>query len=112
MGRVYVERLPEGQVYSCNSCGAHITRNKDVLCKSFHGRFGRAYLVNQAVNVTLGTKDERMLMTGLHTVCDVFCTRCHNPVGWTYLHAFEESQKYKEGKFTVEKMKLVKDGWK
>lgn len=41
-----------------------------------------------------------MLMTGLHTVCDVFCTRCDNPVGWTYLQAFEESQKYKEGKFT------------
>ena len=33
MGRVYVERLSGSEVYACNSCGAHITRNKDVLCK-------------------------------------------------------------------------------
>ncbi len=32
-------------------------------------------------------------------VCDVSCVRCSNPVGWTYLHAFEPSQKYKESRF-------------
>lgn len=45
-------------------------------------------------------------MTGLHTVCDIFCKRCKGMVGWTYLRAYESSQKYKEGKFIIEKINL------
>jgi Yippee zinc-binding/DNA-binding /Mis18, centromere assembly len=47
-----------------------------------------------------------MLITGLHSVCDISCTRCHSIVGWTYAKAYEQSQKYKEGKFIVEKINL------
>lgn len=61
-----------------------------------------------SINVTIGPKEDRVLTTGLHTVCDIFCASCDDNVGWTYLHAFEESQKYKEGKFIIEKEKMVK----
>lgn len=37
------------------------------------------------VNVTLGPKEERMMMTGLHTVADIFCVKCGSIVGWTYV---------------------------
>ena len=40
-------------------------------------------------NVGLGTKEERMLMTGLHTVADIFCGSCGGCLGWKYLEAFE-----------------------
>ena len=45
-------------------------------------------------------------MTGLHSVCDIFCKRCKTLVGWTYEKAYEPSQKYKEGKFIIEKINL------
>lgn len=70
-----------------------------------------------------------MLITGLHTVADVYCNSCHTVLGWKYVRAhpsiprraaeplvltraprqveaFEESQKYKEGKCIIEKAKM------
>lgn len=37
------------------------------------------------VNVTLGDKEERIMMTGSHTVADIFCVRCGSIVGWKYV---------------------------
>ena len=67
---------------------------------------GRAYLFDQCVNVTIGPVEDRMLITGLHSVCDIFCRRCKGMVGWTYARAYESSQKYKEGKYIIEKINL------
>ena len=67
---------------------------------------GRAYLFDQCVNVNVGPPEDRHLMTGLHSVCDIFCKRCKHLVGWTYAKAYESSQKYKEGKFIIEKINL------
>ena len=61
-----------------------------------------------SVNVTLGPREDRLLMTGLHTVADIHCTTCGAVLGWKYEMAFEESQKYKEGKFIIEKAKVLK----
>lgn len=41
------------------------------------GRGGRAYLFNTAVNVYTGALEKRVLITGLHTVCDIFCVNCN-----------------------------------
>jgi Yippee zinc-binding/DNA-binding /Mis18, centromere assembly len=67
---------------------------------------GRAYLFDNCVNVRIGPAEDRRLMTGLHSVCDIFCIRCETMVGWTYTRAYEHSQKYKEGKFVIEKINL------
>ncbi|KAK4392306.1 protein yippee-like [Sesamum angolense] len=45
-------------------------------CQSFHCRHGKAYLFDKVVNVTVGEKEERMMMTGMHTVVDIFCVAC------------------------------------
>lgn len=98
--------LDGGSVYTCSHCRTHLTSHDDIVSKSFHGRHGRAFLLGQCVNVTLGESEERRLITGLHTVCDIFCKRCKTLIGWTYLKAYEMSQKYKEGKFIIEKINL------
>mmetsp|Transcript_30077 Transcript_30077/g.34969 ORF Transcript_30077/g.34969 Transcript_30077/m.34969 type:complete len:227 (-) Transcript_30077:249-929(-) len=67
---------------------------------------GRAYLFDQCVNMTIGPPEDRRLMTGLHSVNDIFCKRCKTLIGWTYSKAYEQSQKYKEGKFIIEKIHL------
>ncbi len=96
------------------------------------------------INVSEGPSEERILITGLHTVCDIYCNVCQTVLGWKYVnypstpeihlavelnsaatcltiaaspcasqeHAFEESQKYKEGKFIVEKLRMMcNEGW-
>ena len=55
----------------------------------------------------LGPKEERALMTGLHSVADIYCCACNSRLGWKYIEAFESSQKYKEGHFIVEKECIV-----
>ncbi|CAK0784845.1 hypothetical protein CVIRNUC_008050 [Coccomyxa viridis] len=110
MGRPFRQYLNGSRIYACNTCHCHSADAEDVESKSFQGRHGRAFLFSHVVNVTLGPKEERLLMTGLHTVADIYCTCCNTVLGWKYERAFEESQKYKEGKYILEKAKLMKDG--
>lgn len=63
------------------------------------------------MNIVLGQKENRQLITGLHTVADVHCCDCNEVLGWKYIQAFEAQQKYKEGKFILEKPKIVKENW-
>jgi len=54
----------------------------------------------------------RQLVTGAHTVSDVSCRSCGCIVGWKYVDAVEEAQKYKIGKFILETKRVVKSaGW-
>ncbi|KAL8462970.1 hypothetical protein ACS0TY_033832 [Phlomoides rotata] len=105
MGRIFEVTL-EGKIYSCKHCGTHLALTDDIVSKSFHCRHGRAYLFSKVVNVTLGEKEERMMMTGSHVVADIFCVRCGSIVGWKYETAQEKSQKYKEGKSVLERFKI------
>lgn len=94
---------------SCVKCRTHLTQYDDVISKSFHGRSGRGFLVRETVNTKLGRREERVLMTGLHTVCDVMCMNCSTCIGWKYEQAFNPSQHYKVGKFIVEQAKVKKE---
>ncbi|CAK7314248.1 Protein yippee-like 1 [Vulpes lagopus] len=99
------------QVQNFSSC-----HNKSVTTfsslQSFQGSQGRAYLFNSVVNVGCGPAEERVLLTGLHAVADIYCENCKTTLGWKYEHAFESSQKYKEGKFIIELAHMIKDnGW-
>ncbi|KAH9767058.1 protein yippee-like [Citrus sinensis] len=60
----------------------------------------------KTVNVSVGEKEERLMMTGMHTVADIFCVGCGSIVGWKYETAHEKSQKYKEGKSVLERFKV------
>ena len=42
------------------------------------------------------------MTTGRHIVRDIKCRGCSHTVGWKYDKAFENSEKYKEGKFILE----------
>ncbi|KAB1218725.1 Protein yippee-like [Morella rubra] len=63
--------------------------------------------MHDSVNVTVGEEEERMMITGWHTVVDIFCVGCGSIVGWKYEAAHEKSQKYKEGKFILERFKVL-----
>lgn len=59
------------------------------------------------MNVAVGPKEDRHLITGLHTVADIYCSDCQELLGWKYERAYEPSQRYKEGKFILERSKIV-----
>ena len=42
------------------------------------------------------------MTTGMHTIRVLYCIDCHENVGWKYEIAYEEDQKYKEGRFILE----------
>uniref|UniRef100_A0A1J3D5C5 Protein yippee-like n=1 Tax=Noccaea caerulescens TaxID=107243 RepID=A0A1J3D5C5_NOCCA len=105
MGRLFVVNL-EGKIYSCKHCKTHLALCEDIISKSFHCKHGKAYLFNKVANVSVGETEERMMMTGKHTVADIFCVSCGSIVGWRYETAHEKSQKYKEGKSVLERFKI------
>ncbi|XP_024365533.1 protein yippee-like At4g27745 isoform X2 [Physcomitrium patens] len=103
--------IPGPRIYSCCNCRCHVADHDEIISKCFQGRNGRAYLFTNVVNVTIGVKEDRQLRTGLHTVADICCYQCQEVLGWKYEKAFEESQKYKEGKYILEKVKVMKENW-
>lgn len=54
------------------------------------------------VNVSVGSPEKRSLVTGIHVVADITCATCGVKIGWKYVDAREQAQKYKVGKFILE----------
>ncbi|KAK3520182.1 hypothetical protein QTP70_017938, partial [Hemibagrus guttatus] len=81
--------------YSCVHCRAHLANHDELISKSFQGSQGRAYLFNSVVNVGCGPAEERLLLTGLHAVADIYCENCHTTLGWKYVGCeLEEREKF------------------
>ena len=97
MGRVFLRYVEAETVHCCAACRAHLAAHEAIISKAFQGRHGRAYLFADVVNVNSGPTENRLLLTGLHVVADIYCNACDTRLGWKYVEAFEESQKYKEG---------------
>lgn len=38
------------------------------------------------VNISMGPLEERMMLSGMHTVADIFCCCCGQNVGWKYVN--------------------------
>lgn len=56
------------------------------------GRQGRGLQVSSGgcllpcrVNVGCGPAEERVLLTGLHAVADIYCENCKTTLGWKYV---------------------------
>ncbi|EOY13083.1 Yippee family zinc-binding protein, putative isoform 2, partial [Theobroma cacao] len=83
MGRIFVVEL-DGRSYRCKFCRTHLALPEDLASRSFHCRRGKAYLFNNAVNITVGALEDRVMISGMHTVADIFCCCCGQIVGWKY----------------------------
>ncbi|KAF2445415.1 yippee-domain-containing protein [Karstenula rhodostoma CBS 690.94] len=119
----------------CAKCLADLIPTTSIISKGFTGRHGRAYLVSPPPPTTLhpsppkpGANTDmapgdlpnththkavpRQLVTGAHTVSDISCRVCDSVLGWKYVEAEEESQRYKVGKYILETKRVVRGtGW-
>eukprot|EP01110_Echinostelium_bisporum_P012448 TRINITY_DN703_c0_g1_i2.p1 TRINITY_DN703_c0_g1~~TRINITY_DN703_c0_g1_i2.p1 ORF type:complete len:113 (+),score=8.41 TRINITY_DN703_c0_g1_i2:160-498(+) len=108
MGRFFLNYLSGESVYCCSSCHTQLANSEEVLSKAFQGRGGKAYLFASVVNICSGELEDRVFNSGEYTVRDIICLVCLNVIGWKYEVSKEESQKWKVGKFIIEKQKMVK----
>ncbi|MCJ1237369.1 hypothetical protein MMC14_005354 [Varicellaria rhodocarpa] len=102
----------------CARCAADLCFTSHIISKGFTGRHGRAYLVSgpknssRSIDATCLPNTHvhkavpRQLVTGAHTVSDVSCAFCGSLLGWKYVAAEEETQRYKVGKFILETKKI------
>ncbi|KAK7976129.1 map kinase [Apiospora arundinis] len=104
----------------CSTCSSDLAFASQIVSKGFTGRYGRAYLVSPPendgkggpgtgtlINVKVGKPESRLLVTGSHVVADITCNICHAKVGWKYVDAKEDNQKYKIGKYILETNRTV-----
>ncbi|SMR56364.1 unnamed protein product [Zymoseptoria tritici ST99CH_3D1] len=132
----YLNSSPTSHLH-CARCLSDLAPTTQIISKGFTGRHGRAYLVSapslphSSINPSnlLTTKARndalpnlpntyvhrpvpRQLVTGAHTVGDISCALCGSVLGWKYVSAEEESQRYKVGKFILETGRVCRrDGW-
>lgn len=66
-------------------------------------------MFTQAMNIVVGQKREKELITGHFTIADIYCANCRQELGWKYIRAYDDRQKYKEGRFIIEKAKILKE---
>jgi Yippee zinc-binding/DNA-binding /Mis18, centromere assembly len=111
MGKGYYAYLDSKKIYVCNYCKVHLSSRAGLESKDFWAGDGRAFLYNIAINIYLGELESRMLRTGMHSVRDIFCKSCNHKLGWKYEWASEPEQKYKEGKFILERNHIEKIEW-
>lgn len=43
------------------------------------------FVPQHRVNVGCGPAEERVLLTGLHAVADIYCENCKTTLGWKYV---------------------------
>ena len=66
-------------------------------------------MFSHAMNIIVGQNHDKELITGLYTIAEIFCCNCGQELGWKYIRASEDRQKFKEGKFIIERAKIVKE---
>ncbi|KAK9835611.1 hypothetical protein WJX74_004193 [Apatococcus lobatus] len=111
MGRPFLSHITEDRFakYTCASCGADIASHGQLLWEGYMGVRQPALLFTVTLNLdTAASLREEQLSTGCYVLADVTCRACSSPMGWSYLHASNEEQKYKEGCTLLQKSMLKK----
>jgi hypothetical protein len=102
MGLAYNVYLNSEKIFGCKHCKTHLASADAIISRNFRGQHGKAYLFDSVVNISQAEAVERSMTTGRHEVRDISCRQCKETVGWKYDKAYEEREKYKEGKYILE----------
>lgn len=81
----YFLHIFQGHAYPASeTCSYYYSQEHDLqMDASDNTHF--VFLIRGSVNITVGEKEERMMITGMHTVVDIFCVGCGAIVGWKYV---------------------------
>ncbi|KWU42960.1 yippee-domain-containing protein [Rhodotorula sp. JG-1b] len=103
--------LPPAHVplFRCQQCTLPLALTDSLVSRAFQGSSGPAILVRNACNVKEGERENKVLMSGRHVIATIRCTGCDTELGWRYFVSPDSSQKYKEGKYILEKVRASSD---
>ncbi|GAA5878377.1 hypothetical protein JCM1840_001397 [Sporobolomyces johnsonii] len=96
-------------VFRCLSCSLELGLLDELVSRSFQGSSGPAYLLRSVLNADVGQQAAKQLISGRHIIAPLTCNGCSTELGWKYFVSPDSSQKYKEGKYILEKSKIYKD---
>lgn len=106
MGVLHLEHMGGRKMYFCASCDTNLTNKDQLVSKKFKCSSGRAILFKKVVNVDHGQAVVRKLLTGEHVVKNVYCKKCGVKLGWFYEFAWNDQERYKEGKTLLEEQMI------
>ncbi|KAL3846125.1 hypothetical protein ACJIZ3_003528 [Penstemon smallii] len=95
-------------VYSCRKCMNPIALRVDLISKNYLAKSGQVYMFAHAMNIEIGPKVDKQLMTSYFSIAEIFCGKCGEEMGWTYVRAYD-AKKYKERNYILEKAKFLKE---
>ncbi|XP_038686254.1 protein yippee-like At4g27740 [Tripterygium wilfordii] len=104
-----MEETSGSPLFSCKTCSNPLAFPTDLLSKNFLAKSGQAYMFSHVMNVVLGPKEDRQLLTGRFTISTAYCGICKQELGWMYVQAYDIKNRFKEGRFVVEKSKITLD---
>lgn len=91
-------------IYRCKSCYCDICISSLIISKDFWGNKGEAYFVKNVLNVREDAKEVmKHMRTGQYGVKAIYCVQCDTVIGWKYITSIEPVEKYKVGKYVIEK---------
>ena len=91
-------------IYRCKSCYCDICISSLIISKDFWGNKGEAYFVKDVLNVREDAKEVmKHMRTGQYGVKSIYCVQCDTVIGWKYITSIEPVEKYKVGKYVIEK---------
>ncbi|EKM56270.1 uncharacterized protein PHACADRAFT_55798, partial [Phanerochaete carnosa HHB-10118-sp] len=68
----------------------------------FRGDTGKAALFTEADNVVLAKMSVMLMHSGAYRVQKAACAVCAGPLGWKFVRATEQTEKWKEGFIVLE----------
>ena len=110
MGRLHVEHLhletePKCACKVCHNifCYADL----DVIRNDYQCQSGKALFATNVINIFEGKTTQKHFISGHYTIQDIYCINCFSIVGWKYITAQEEDNKFKEQNFVIEDIKVT-----
>ncbi|GMG22707.1 unnamed protein product [Ambrosiozyma monospora] len=98
---------PKLKVLRCQQCHSQICLSSKILSDNFYGNKGPAWFVSGVINCKFvdpsAAADTKRFKTGNYKVKSICCQQCEVTLGWKYLLSEDDSEKYKEGNFVIER---------
>lgn len=111
MGRIFTMQL-DNEVepkYACNVCLNELCYCElDIIRSDYQCQSGTALFSARIINIVEGAIVHKHFISGHYMIQDVFCNVCLQLIGWKYIEAKESENKFKEGNYVIELIKVQK----
>ena len=109
MGRPFYEHfsLDTEPKCACRAChNIFCYSDLDIIRNDYQCQSGKALFASNVTNIFEGKTTSKHFISGHYTIKDIYCMKCFAVVGWKYVTAQEEDNKFKEQNYVIEECKV------